>query len=165
MNHNEIFMFIYTYVSQYICMFVRTDQTGKLSKHIYAPELGPKLPSQVILDQTEAYLAKWSNPFPQNRKGWSPQPCGRAWLSLAGVPPCGLPSVPRLDVAPQHRPLGGFAVAHRPLGGFAMGRVRTGDLYSLVGTDKTNDFNHFAKQDSVRSESTQVGNFGPWSGV
>jgi len=42
-----------------------------------------------------------------------------------------------LDVAPQHRPLGGFAVAHRPLGGFAMGRVRTGDLYSLVGTDWT----------------------------
>ena len=24
---------------------VRTDLTGKLSKHIYAPELGPKLPS------------------------------------------------------------------------------------------------------------------------
>ena len=25
---------------------------------------GPKLPSQVISDRTEAYLAKWSNPFP-----------------------------------------------------------------------------------------------------
>jgi len=50
-----------------------------------------------------------------------------------------------LDVAPQHRPLGGFAVAHRPLGGFAMGRVRTGDLYRLVGTDKSNDFDHFDK--------------------
>jgi len=26
-----------------------------------------------------------------------------------------------------------------------LGRVRTGDLYSLVGTDKSNDFDHFAK--------------------
>jgi len=25
--------------------FVRTDLTGKLSKHVYAPDLGPKLPS------------------------------------------------------------------------------------------------------------------------
>jgi len=25
--------------------FVRTDLTGKLSKHIYAPDQGPKLPS------------------------------------------------------------------------------------------------------------------------
>ena len=30
----------------------------------------------------------------ENRKWWPPQPSGRAWLSLAGVPPCGLPSVP-----------------------------------------------------------------------
>ena len=44
-----------------------------------------------------------------------------------GLPPCGLSTVPRLDVAPQHRPLGGFAV----------GRVRTGDLYGLVRTDYT----------------------------
>jgi len=29
---------------------VRTNQTGKLSKHIYALDLGPKLPSQVISD-------------------------------------------------------------------------------------------------------------------
>ena len=68
-----------------------------------------------------------------------------AWLFLAGVPPCGLLTVLWLDVAPQHLPLRGFAVAHRPLGGFAMGRVRTGDLYSLVGTDKSNDSDHFAK--------------------
>ena len=27
-------------------------------------------------------------------KWWPPQPSGRAWLSLAGVPPCGLPSIP-----------------------------------------------------------------------
>ena len=26
---------------------------------------GPKVPSQVLSDRTEAYLAKWSNPFPQ----------------------------------------------------------------------------------------------------
>jgi len=31
--------------SVWICQFVRTDLTGKLSKHIHAPDLGPKLPS------------------------------------------------------------------------------------------------------------------------
>ena len=30
-------------------------------------------------------MVKWSNPFPQIRKWWPPQPSGRAWLSLAGV--------------------------------------------------------------------------------
>ena len=39
---------------------VRTDLTGMLSKHIYAPDLGPKLPSKVISDRTGAYVAKWS---------------------------------------------------------------------------------------------------------
>jgi len=48
-----------------------------------------------------------------------------AWLFLAGVLPCGYLTVPRLDVAPQHRPLGGFAVV----------TVRTGDLDGLVRTD------------------------------
>ena len=71
----------------------------------------------------------------------------RAWLSLAGVPPCGLPSIPRLDVAPQYRPLGGFAVAHRPLGGFAMAEFELATFIVLwvVGTDESNDFDHFAK--------------------
>ena len=49
-----------TVVAAMIYGFVRTDQTSKLSKHIYAPDLGLKLPSQVISDRTEAYLAKWS---------------------------------------------------------------------------------------------------------
>ena len=31
----------------------------------------------------------------------------------------------------------------------------------VVGTDKSNDFDHFAKEDSVRSEITYLGNFGP----
>ena len=34
-----------TVVAAIIYGFVRTDWTGKLSKHIYAPDLGPKLPS------------------------------------------------------------------------------------------------------------------------
>ena len=34
-----------TVVPAIIYGFVRTDFTGKLSKHVYAPDLGPKLPS------------------------------------------------------------------------------------------------------------------------
>jgi len=34
-----------TVVTAIIYGFVRTDLTGKLSKHIYTPDLGPKLPS------------------------------------------------------------------------------------------------------------------------
>ena len=46
---------------------VRTDLTGKLSKHIYAPDLGPKLPSYVISDLGPEHkcapIAYQSNPF------------------------------------------------------------------------------------------------------
>ena len=34
-----------TVVAAIICGFVRTDWTGKLLEHIYAPDQGPKLPS------------------------------------------------------------------------------------------------------------------------
>jgi len=34
-----------TVVAAIIYGFVRTDLTGKLSEHVHAPELGPKLPS------------------------------------------------------------------------------------------------------------------------
>jgi len=34
-------------------------------------------------------------------------------------------------------------------------------LYIFVGTDKSNDFDHFAKWAPVRSEITYLGNFGP----
>ena len=53
--------------------FVRTDLTGKLSKHIYAPDIGPKLPSQVISDLGPAHkyasIAYRSNPFSQDHEG------------------------------------------------------------------------------------------------
>ena len=39
----------------------------------------------------------------------------------------------------------GFPPQHLSLEGFAVGRVRTGDIYGLVGTDKSNDLDHFAK--------------------
>jgi len=44
-------------VAAIIYGFVRTDLTGKLSEHIYAPDLGPKLPSWVISGPGRAYLA------------------------------------------------------------------------------------------------------------
>ena len=37
-----------TVVAAIIYGFVRMDLTGKLSKHVYAPDLGPKLPSSEI---------------------------------------------------------------------------------------------------------------------
>jgi len=43
-----MYIYICKYVHIYTCVYthvVRTDLTGKLSKHIYASDLGPKLPS------------------------------------------------------------------------------------------------------------------------
>ena len=61
-----------TVVTAIIYCFVRMDLTDKLSKHIYAPDLGPKLPSSVISnlgsEHKYASIAYWSNPFSQNRK-------------------------------------------------------------------------------------------------
>jgi len=38
-----VYLCIFGCVRESVC--VRTDLTGKLSKHIYAPDRGPKLPS------------------------------------------------------------------------------------------------------------------------
>ena len=76
-----------------------------------------------------------------------------AWLFLAGVPPCGFSTVPRLDVASHHRPLGGFAVV----------TVRTGDLYGLVRTDLTGNLSkHIHVPDlGLKLPSQVISDLGP----
>jgi len=49
-----------TVVAAIIYGFVGTDWTTLPNRL----QPGPKLPSSVISDRAEAYLAKWSNPFP-----------------------------------------------------------------------------------------------------
>jgi len=57
------------YLNIYTTTFVRTHLTGKVSKHIYAPDQGPKLPSSVISDlgpeHKYASIPYRSNPFSQ----------------------------------------------------------------------------------------------------
>ena len=82
MSTRDIYIYIYVYVCMYVYVhiyiyihihIVRTDLTGKLSKHSYAPDLGPKLPSQVISDlgpkHKYAPIAYRSNPFSRDHKG------------------------------------------------------------------------------------------------
>ena len=65
-------MLCQTVVAAIICGFVRTDQTGKLSEHIYASDQGPQLPIWVLSSPGRAYLTyrakSFDLAFSQNRK-------------------------------------------------------------------------------------------------
>jgi len=117
-THIQICMYTYTRIHEYtyICIHIHTHTHTYIHGYIYM--------------YIRTYML-WERIRPM-------MTATTIWPSMA-LPsrrtPMRVSTVPRLDVAPQHRPLGGFAVAHRPLGVFAVGTVRTGDLYGLVGTN------------------------------
>ena len=86
---------------------------------------GPKVPSKVFLDLTEAYLAKWSNLFPQDHKGRQFELCPPLILPEAG--------------AEVQHPTVGWSKARmgiRLLGRAMLGQtVVVAIIYGFVGTD------------------------------
>ena len=99
----------------------------------------------MISDRAEAYLAKWSNPFPQDCKGRQFELCLSRILPGAG----GLPRIlPGAGAEGQHPTVGRTEarMGVRLLGRAMLGQtVVAAIIYGFVGTDKSNDFDRFAK--------------------